>query len=321
MAIRNPENKIKVGVSSCLLGEKVRWNGDHKQDLFVKDILGQVFNWVPTCPEVEIGMGIPRETVQLTGNPGSPRMVGTQTGTDWTTRMNRYSSKRSAELAQMNLCGYIFKNRSPSCGMERIKVYGDDGNPTPRGRGLFAESYMRQCGLIPVEDEGRLHDARIRENFITRVFAYHRLAQLLNGRLSRKALVEFHTTHKFLLLAHSRKHYGLLGKLVANAKQYTPSELKRSYAETFMQALAFKTSAKKNADVLYHMLGFFKKLLSEVEKQDVIEAIEDYRRELVPLIVPVTLIRHHVRKHQVAYLADQVYLNPHPKELMLRNHV
>ena len=321
MAIRNPKSGIKVGVCSCLLGEKVRWNGDHKQDLFVKDLMGQFFEWVPTCPEVEIGMGIPRETVQLQGDPKAPRMVGNTTGTDWTSRMNRYSQKRSAELADMNLSGYIFKNRSPSCGIARIKVYGDDGNPTPNGRGLFAESFMQQCTLVPVEDEGRLHDARIRENFITRVFAYHCLTQLLNGRWSRKALVEFHTAHKFLLLAHSRKHYDALGKLVADAKQLSPSELKRRYAEAFMQTLSFKTSAKKNADVLYHMLGFFKKLLSEVEKQDVIEAIEDYRKELVPLIVPVTLIKHHVRKHKVAYLADQIYLNPHPKELMLRNHV
>ena len=321
MANRNSKSKIKVGVSSCLLGEKVRWNGDHKQDLFVKDLLGQFFEWVPTCPEVEIGMGIPRETVQLIGNPKAPRMVGNTTGTDWTSRMNRYSRKRSTQLGTMNLCGYIFKNRSPSCGIARIKVYGDNGMPTPNGRGLFAEAFMQKHPLVPTEDEGRLHDAGIRENFITRVFSYHRLTHLLNGRWSRKALVEFHTSHKFLLLAHNRKHYDAIGKLVADAKQYSPSELKRRYAEVFMQILSFKTSTKKNADVLYHMLGFFKKLLSAEEKKGVVEAIEDYRREWVPLIVPVTLIKHHVRQHKITYLADQVYLHPHPKELMLRNHV
>ena len=251
-----------------------------------------MFEWVPTCPEVEIGMGIPRETVQLTGNPKAPRMVGNTTGTDWTRRMNRYSKKRSAELAKLNLCGYIFKSKSPSCGIARIKVYGSGGQPN--GRGLFAGAFMRQCALVPVEDEGRLHDARIRENFVTRVFAYHRLARLLNGRLSRKALVEFHTAHKCLLLAHSRKHYDTLGKLVANAKHYSPSELKRRYAGEFMQALTYKTTARKNADVLYHMLGFFKKLLSEAEKRGVIEVIEDYRKELVPLTVPVSLIKRHV---------------------------
>ena len=161
----DPESKIKVGVSSCLLGEKVRWNGDHKQDRFVKDLLGQFFEWVPTCPEVEIGMGIPRETVQLAGDPSAPRMVGNKTGTDWTQRMNRYSKKRSSELSKMNLCGYIFKNRSPSCGIARIKVYGDDGNPTPNGRGLFAGAFMQQCTLVPVEDEGRLNDTKDSREF------------------------------------------------------------------------------------------------------------------------------------------------------------
>ena len=309
MTNRSPESKIKVGVSSCLLGEKVRWNGDHKQNRAVKDELGQFFEWVPTCPEVEIGMGIPRETVQLTGDPGAPRMVGNTTGTDWTSRMNRYSKKRSAELARLTLCGYIFKSRSPSCGIARIPVTGKNRKTQKYGRGLFAEAFMQRCALVPVEDEGRLHDARIRENFITRVFAYHRLAHLLSGRLPRKVLVEFHTAHKYLLLAHSRKHYDALEKLVANAKPYSPAELKRRYAEAFMQTLSFKTSVKKNADVLYHMLGFFRKLLSEEKKQGVIEAIEDYRKERAPLIVPVTLIKHHVRRHKVDDLANQVYLN------------
>jgi uncharacterized protein YbgA (DUF1722 family)/uncharacterized protein YbbK (DUF523 family) len=321
MTPRNPEPPIKIGVSSCLLGEKVRWDGEHKQDLFVKNLLGQFFEWVPTCPEVEIGMGIPRESVRLTGNHESPHLVGNTTRTDWTRRMNRYSKKRSAELAKLNLCGYIFKSRSPSCGIARIKVYGDNGNATSKGRGLFANAFMQKYPLVPVEDEDRLHDARIRENFITRVFAYHRLAQLVNDRMSRKMLVDFHTKHKFLLLAHSRKHCDSLGKLVANAKQDSYSKLKRRYAEAFMQTLSIKTTAKKNANVMYHMLGFFKKLLPEVEKQELIEVIEDYRKGWVPLIAPVTLIRHHVRIYQVTCLADQIFLNPHPKELMLRNSV
>jgi uncharacterized protein YbgA (DUF1722 family)/uncharacterized protein YbbK (DUF523 family) len=321
MAIRNPASKIKVGVSSCLLGEKVRWDGNHKQDAVVKNQLGRIFEWVPTCPEVEIGMGIPRETVQLTGNPMAPRMVGTTTATDWTRRMNRYSKKRSSELGRMNVCGYIFKSKSPSCGIARIKILSNNGKTQSKGRGMFADSFMQKYPLIPVEDEDRLHDARVRENFITRVFAYHRLSQLLNGRLSYKALVEFHTAHKFVLLAHSRRHYNARGKLVAQAKQIAQAELKSRYAEEFMQALTFRSTKKKNADVLYHMLGFFKTQLSQDEKLDLIETIEDYRNELTPLIVPVTLIKHHVLKHKIDYLSDQVYLNPHPKELMLRNRV
>jgi uncharacterized protein YbgA (DUF1722 family)/uncharacterized protein YbbK (DUF523 family) len=321
MTPRNPEPQIKVGVSSCLLGEKVRWDGEHKQDLFVKNLLGQFFEWVPTCPEVDIGMGIPRETVRLTGNPKAPHLVGNTTGTDWTRRMNRYSKKRSAELAKLNLCGYIFKSRSPSCGIARIKVYGDNGNATSNGRGLFADAFMQKFPLVPVEDEGRLHDARIRENFITRVFAYHRLAQLLSGRFSRKAQVEFHQAHKYLLMSHSRKHETALAMLVTNPKRYSPSELKRRYAEGFMQALTFKTTVKKNTDVLYHMLGYFKKLLPEAEKQELIEVIEDYRKGWMPLIAPIILIRHHVRIHQITYLADQIYLNSHPKELTYSNRV
>jgi uncharacterized protein YbgA (DUF1722 family)/uncharacterized protein YbbK (DUF523 family) len=309
MAIRNPSTRIKIGVSSCLLGEKVRWDGNHKQDAVVKNQLGRIFEWVPTCPEVEIGMGIPREAVHLTGSSKSPRMVGTTTATDWTQRMNRYSKKRSRELAKMNVCGYIFKSKSPSCGIARIPVVAKNGKTQSKGRGLFAELFIQQYPLVPFEDEDRLHDARVRENFITRVFAYHRLTQLLKGRFSLKALVKFHTAHKFLLLAHSRKHYNALGKRVAQAKQIAQAELKSRYAEEFMQALTFRSTKKKNADVLYHMLGFFKTQLSRDEKLDLIETIEDYRNELTPLIVPVTLIKRHIRKHKIDYLSDQVYLD------------
>lgn len=318
----SPENeKIRIGVSSCLLGEPVRWNGDHKRDRYLTDVLASFFEWVPTCPEVDAGMGTPRETVRLHGTPESPHMVGTKTGIDWTASMRRLSKMRSHELAKMDLCGYIFKSKSPSCGLSRIKVYTDTATVHHNGRGLFAEAFMNTCSRVPVEEEGRLHDPKIRENFIVRVFAYHRLQTLVNGRFSRGALIKFHTEHKFLLLAHSRKHYSALGKLVAEAKQYTPAELKSKYADIFMDALAVKSTVKKNVDVLQHMLGFFKKELSAEEKRDILETIEDYRQELVPLVVPVTLTRHYVRTHNVEYLQNQVYLNPHPKELMIRNHI
>lgn len=318
----SPENeKIRIGVSSCLLGEPVRWNGDHKRDRYLTEVLASFFEWVPTCPEVDAGMGTPRETVQLHGTPESPRMAGTKTGTDWTDIMRRTARQRSRELAKMNLCGYIFKSKSPSCGLNRIKVYTDTSTVHHNGRGLFADAFVNACSRVPVEEEGRLHDPKIRENFIVRVFAYHRLQSLLSGHWSRGTLVRFHTEHKFLLLAHSRKHYDTLGKLVAGAKQHSPAELKSKYADTFMDALAVKSTIKKNVDVLQHMLGFFKKELSAEEKRDILETIEDYRQGLVPLVVPVTLVRHHVRTHNVEYLQNQVYLNPHPKELMIRNHI
>jgi uncharacterized protein YbbK (DUF523 family)/uncharacterized protein YbgA (DUF1722 family) len=311
MAIRTPDSRIKVGVSSCLLGEKVRWDGNHKQDSVVKKQLGRLFEWVPTCPEVEIGMGIPREAVQLNGNSMTPRMIGTTTGIDWTTRMTRYANKRSRELAKLGVCGYIFKSRSPSCGISHIKVIGKSGKTQSNGRGLFAGSFMRQHTLVPVEDENRLHNTRFRENFITRVFAWHRLEQFFNSRFSLKALKEFHQAHKYLLMSHSRKQEAVLEKLIKNSHRLSSAQLKTRYAEQFMQTLTFKTTVKKNVAVLNHMLKISKKSLSESEKQKLIQTIESYRNESVPLTKPITLIKRHARKHQVAYLADQVYLHNH----------
>ncbi len=315
-------DKIWIGISSCLLGEKVRWNGDHKQNWYAKEILGRFFDYVPVCPEVEVGMGVPRETVHLKGSKDSPRMVGTKTGTDWTQKMIRFSASKVRELSSHDLSGFIFKKGSPSCGLSRISVYSESGDKVnTMGQGLFAATFTNTFPLVPVEEEGRLNDFKIRENFIVRVFSYHRLQQLFKEGYSRGSLVNFHTRQKFLLLAHSRKHYDFLGKLVAEAKKYRPAEMKTRYSETFMEGLTFKTTAKKNTDVLQHMLGFLKKKLTKEEKQDILSTLEDYRKELVPLIVPLTLVRHYVKKYDITYLLDQAYLNPHPKELMLRNHV
>jgi len=317
----SPNAKIQIGVSSCLLGEPVRWNGGHKRDRYVTDILGEFFEWVPVCPEVEVGMGTPRETVQLQGNLKAPKMVGTQTGQDWTAAMRKVSAQRVKELDRMDLCGFIFKAQSPSCGMSRIKIYKNAAPVAHNGSGLFAAAFMKQCPLVPVEEEGRLCDAKLRDNFIVRIFAFHRLKSLFKGSFSRKQVIAFHSAHKFLLMAHSRKHYEALGKMVAYARVYAPVQLRVLYAQTFMECLAMKSTVKKNTDVLYHMLGFFKKLLSDTEKRDLMQAIDDYYKGWLPLVVPVTLIRHQVNRHRVDYLADQVYLDPHPKELMLRNHV
>ena len=315
-------DKLWIGISSCLLGEKVRWNGDHKQNLYAKEILGKFFDYVPVCPEVEVGMGVPRETVHLAGDKDSPRMVGTKTGTDWTIKMIRFSAGKVRELSSHDLSGFIFKKGSPSCGIERVSLYTESGNKAnSMGQGLFARSFIEKFPLIPVEEEGRLNDFKIRENFIVRVFSYHRLQKLFQEGYTRGALVNFHTQHKFLLLSHNRKHYNTLGRLVAEAKKVSPRELRAHYSEIFMEALTFRSTAKKNTDALMHILGFLKKILTKEEKKDILSTIEDYRNELVPLIVPITLLRHHVKKYDITYLLDQVYLNPHPKELMLRNHV
>jgi uncharacterized protein YbgA (DUF1722 family)/uncharacterized protein YbbK (DUF523 family) len=314
--------KIRIGVSSCLIGEKVRWNGDHKQDRYVREILSRYFEYIPVCPEVEVGMGVPRETVALYGDPEKPSMISKKTQTDWTKPMEKYIKSRINTLSADDLCGYIFKSKSPSCGMARVPLYSEFGShKVKHGPGMFAKAFINSFPLVPTEEEGRLNDPRIRENFIVRVFSFKRFNLLLNEKFSLGQWVKFHTQHKFLLLAHSRKHYDELGELVAHSKTIKPSELKKKYGELFMEALTSKSTPKKNTDVLLHMMGFLKKLLTKIEKEDILSTIEDYRSEILPLIVPVTLIRHQVKKHNIEYLRDQLYLNPHPKELMLLNHV
>ena len=314
--------RIKVLVSACLLGEKVRYDGGHKRDLFLIETLGPFVEWVRVCPEVDCGLSVPREAMRLVGDPKSPRLVTNKTGIDHTDRMERWAKARLDELAGLDLCGYICKKDSPSSGMERVKVYGAGGGiPARTGAGIFTRMFMERFPRIPVEEEGRLTDPLLREMFVERVFCLRRFRDLLARPLSRGALVEFHTDHKLLLLSHDRRHYEEMGRLVAGAKSLPVETLYRKYEEIFMAALAHKATTKKCADVLSHMMGYFRKMLSSAEKQEMIEVIDQYRLRFVPLVVPVTLIRHYVRKYDVAYLARQVFLHPHPVELMLRNHV
>jgi uncharacterized protein YbgA (DUF1722 family)/uncharacterized protein YbbK (DUF523 family) len=322
MAFNWPEKfPLRVGISTCLLGQKVRFDGGHKHDHYLTDILGAYFEFVPVCPELEAGMGVPREAVHLEGPATAPRMIGNRSGEDWTARMNAYARKRVAALVRQQLSGYVLKKDSPSCGMERVKVINESGMPSKEGRGLFATALMERFPLLPVEEEGRLHDLRLRENFIVRVFAYHRLQDLFHGRASRRQIIAFHAAHKLLLMAHSPQHYRQLGQLVAAVKQIAPDTFRKRYSALFMTALGHRATAKKNVNVLQHILGYLKTQLSADEKQSILAVIEDYRTQLVPLIVPLTLIRHYVQLHGIDYIQDQVYLHPHPKELMLRNHV
>ena len=314
--------RIKILVSACLLGEKVRYDGGHKRDHFLNETLGPFVEWVRICPEVDCGFPVPREAMRLVGDPNRPRLVTSRTGIDHTERMERWAKARLDTLSSLDLCGYICKKDSPSSGMERVKVYGGgDGIPARTGAGVFTRMFMERFPRVPVEEEGRLTDPVLREMFIERVFCLRRFRDLLARPLSRGALVDFHTDHKMLLLSHDRRHYEEMGRLVAGAKILPLGTLYRKYEEIFMAALAHKATPKKCADVLSHMMGYFRKMLSTTEKQEMIEIIDQYRRRLVPLVVPVTLIRHYVRKYDVDYLARQVFLNPHPSELMLRNHV
>jgi uncharacterized protein YbgA (DUF1722 family)/uncharacterized protein YbbK (DUF523 family) len=312
--------KIKLGVSACLLGKKVRYDGGHKRDRFITDILSRYVEYVPVCPEVECGLGTPRETLRLVGDPASPSLVTTKTNLDHTSRMLRYARKRIAELRKEDLCGFIFKSKSPSSGMERVKVYNEKGIPVNKGIGLFARVFMERFPLIPVEDEGRLHDPKLRENFIESIFTLKRWREALGCKRRLNTLLEFHTVHKLLIMSHSVEHYRSMGKLVAAGKQYPSQELFSTYGILLMEAMKLKTTVKKNSNVLQHVMGYFKRQLSKDEKQEIIEIIDNYRNGDVPLIVPITLVNHYVRKYKEPYLSRQIYLKPHPIELHLRNH-
>lgn len=316
-----PEQPIRVGISSCLMGAKVRFDGRHKRDRYITDVLGRYFQFVPMCPELEVGMGVPRESVQLCGAAAAPRMIGNETGTDWTKRMNAFAATRIARDDVTGLCGFILKKDSPSCGLKGVEVCVDKGLGARTGVGLFARRLRETYPHLPAEEEGRFNDFRLRENFIERVFAYHRLRRLFGERFNRGRVVTFHAANKYLILSHSTKHYQMMGRLVAAIKSYHPDEFRRRYEALYMEALGIKTTVRKHANVMHHVLGFLKTHLDAEDKEYIIGIIEDYRREIVPLIVPLTLLRHYAVRYGIEYIADQIYLNPHPKELMLRNHV
>lgn len=314
--------KLRIGISSCLLGEMVRYDGGHKRDPFLIDTLSQWVEYVPVCPEVECGLPIPREAMRLVGEPEAPRLVTIRSGVDHTEQMQSWAAERVEQLAAEKLSGFIFKSKSPSSGLYRVKVYNDSGMPLKVGSGMFARAFTERFPLIPVEEEGRLHDPRLRESFIERIFVMHRFRALTrDGTPSMGELVAFHTRHKLLILAHSPKIYREMGKLVAEGASMDRAELVDQYLTLLMRALELRATAKKQVNVLQHVMGYFKQELSADEKQELLEVIDDYRQGDLPLIVPITLLKHYVRKYGQPYLADQWYLDPHPMELRLRNHV
>ena len=313
--------KVKIGISSCLLGERVRYDGGHKLDRYITETLGQYFEWVSVCPEVEYGLPVPREVMRLEGNPDSPRLVTVQTKVDHTEGMLKWTDKKLKDLGQEKLCGFIFKSRSPSSGIGGVKIYTTSGIPRCKGVGIFGGAFIRYFHFIPVIDDGRLHDTQLRENFSERVFVYKRWQEFIKKGRTIQDLAGFHTEHKLLILSHSPKHFSALGRLVANAKKYKREELHSEYIRILMHGLQLIATVKKNTNVLMHITGHFKKHLSSDEKQELLEVIDNYHKGLIPLIVPITLIRHYVRKFDETYLKKQYYLNPHPLELMLRNHV
>jgi uncharacterized protein YbgA (DUF1722 family)/uncharacterized protein YbbK (DUF523 family) len=320
-AVAAVEPPIRIGVSTCLLGHAVRYDGGHKRNDFLVEVLGPLVEWVPVCPEVELGLGTPREPISLVQDNADVRLVATKTGTDHTAAMRAYARRRVAALARADLCGYVLKKGSPSCGMERVKVHGSGGMPRRDGRGLFAAALRDALPHLPVEEEGRLNDPRLRENFIERVFAYRRLRSLFRPRWTRGDVVAFHTAHKLQLLAHSPRHYDRLGRLVAGIKRLSRETFRARYEAELMDALCVLATRRRHVNVLQHVVGYLRPRLDAASRAELLAVIEDYGNGLIPLIAPLTLVCHYVRRFAVAYLAGQVYLEPHPKELMLRNHV
>jgi uncharacterized protein YbgA (DUF1722 family)/uncharacterized protein YbbK (DUF523 family) len=312
--------KPLVGISTCLLGENVRYDGGHKLNLYLRDTLGKYVNYLPVCPEVECGMSVPREAVHLVYINGKIRLMTVKTNTDMTEKMNSWIKKRLNSLSKKKLCGFILKSKSPSCGLSYVEVYRKNGIEK-NGAGLFARGFTESFPLLPVEENESLNDRQIRENFIELIFLMHRWYTLNKKPKSLKKLMDFHAAHKYLLMAHSLKGLKDLGRLLAYGKELSLPELYNVYFESLITSMKKIATVRKNTNVLTHLMGYFKKNLNHDEKAKLKDIIERYHAGYVPLIVPITMINHYLRKYEPEYLNNQVYLNPSPPEIMLRNHV
>lgn len=311
---------IRVGVSACLLGQRVRYDGGHKADLFMIETLGRYFCWVLVCPEMEIGLGTPRETLCLVGDVAAPSLVATVSGRDHTARMQRFAAQRLSQLAELELHGYILKQNSPSCGMTGVRVYGSSGRPRRSGRGLFARALIARLSLLPVAEESRLQDPGSREHFIEQVYAYHRWRGFLASEPTPCDMVQFHARHKLSLMAHSRSHYQALGRMVARCGEGLGEDFLGAYGDLFMAGLKVSATRRKHANVLSHIQGYLKQHLNKPGKAALTACIDDYRQGLVPLIAPLDLLRDHFRRYSCPYVEMQTYLNPYPDGLMRLLH-
>lgn len=312
-------SKLKLGISACLLGAEVRYNGGHKESRLCSRVLAEHFDFVPLCPEVAIGLGTPREPIRLVGDPQAPRALGTvNRERDVTQALHDYGTRMAGELDDIS--GYIFMHKSPSCGVERVKVYQDNGYPADGGAsGIFAAAFTRLRPDLPVEEDGRLNDPVLRENFLTRVFAYAEWQRLLRAGLTRKAILDFHARYKYQLMANHPLQYKALGRLLADLGRHDPLEFGPRYFSQLMAALKNCATRGTHSNVLQHLSGYLKQALSSDEKEEMQQLIAQYRNGIIPLVVPLTLLKHHFRRHPDHYVARQAYLQPHPENLSLRN--
>lgn len=315
--------KLRLGVSGCLLGEEVRYNGGHKHAPYLTHVLGPYVDWVSVCPEVEVGMSTPRESIRLQGTVEDTHLVGPKSGTDHTDAMKVWAQSRLDDLEKLDLHGYVLKKDSPSCGLFRVRLYNlETGIPTRDGQGVFARALTERLPLLPVEEEGRLNDLPLRENFIERVFANYRLKEMIKENPTPGGLVAFHSGMKMSVLAHSPKHYREMGQLVALGSTIDWDEMIETYGRLMMEGLQVMSTRGKHVNVLMHVMGFVKDKMTGLDKAELLEVFETYREGLLPLIVPITLLKHHLNRNEVPdWVMGQVYLNPYPGELMLRNHV
>lgn len=319
--MEKPFTKIPIGISSCLLGEHVRFDGGHKHDPYFTETLAPYVEYVPVCPEVGCGLPVPREAMHLVGTPEAPRLVAIKSRTDFTEQMQAFCAKTVEMLRTKNLHGFIFKSKSPSSGLFHVKLYTEEGNPkTQFASGLFARAVTEAFPTLPCEEEGRLHDPVLRENFIERIFGLKRFRDEVVAHPSVSGLQRFHACAKYLLMAHSPEGAQELGPLVAGTTAANLGERIQAYEKGFLKALAEHATVGRHVNVLQHMQGYFSERLTPAERVELGQVLEEYAREQVPLIVPVTLIRHYIYLYQVAYLMQQHYLYPHPAELKLRNH-
>ncbi|MGE8353640.1 MAG: YbgA family protein [Pseudomonas protegens] len=313
--------KPKIAISACLMGVEVRYNGGHKESRLCSRVLSDYFDFVPLCPEVAIGMGTPREPIRLVGDPEQPRAVGTvDASLDVTLPLAEYGERMAARVD--DICGYIFMQNSPSCGLERVKVYQANGIPHRNGgRGVYAQAFCAQHPNLPVEEAGRLNDPVLRENFLTRVYVYRDWQALLKQGLTRRALTDFHSRCKYLLMAHHPVQYKTLGNLLGSMGKGDPTLIGPRYFSELMAALSKCATRGTHSNVLQHLSGYLKQSISAEDKQEVQHVIGQYRHGIVPLVVPLTLLKHHFRQHPDPYIAQQLYLQPHPENLSLRNAI
>lgn len=315
------DHKIPVGISSCLLGDNVRFNGGHSRSSYCDQALSPYFDYQKFCPEMAAGFGTPRPTLRLEGDPNSPRMTySNKKGGDISAEFMKASTPYVETLAHLD--GYILMKNSPSCGLERIKVYQENGHPhMKRSPGLFTKALQERFPLLPIEEDGRLNDPLLRENFLMRVFVHHEFRHCVNAAPSMKALIAFHSRYKYLVMAHSQPAYKALGRLLSGNDPRPIIELKDAYFETLMTTLSKPAKRKNHCNVLMHLVGYLKRSVDVSIRRDILTVIEQYRRGEVNLATPMTLLHHYLKHYGSQYIKEQRYFSPYPSALGIRNTV